>query len=392
MSILVRAGEHGDHTARIPALVAIGATLVAFWEGRRDSSSDTGEIVIRAATSTDGGATWSVPAVVTALPGRTCGNPVPVVLDADTILLVSTSNAATAHERDIVAGTVSGADSRRVHVQHVAMPELGATAPDDITASAKRDDWGWYATGPGHGLTLSSGRIVIPADHSVLPAPEDQQNRETVTAGSRSVDRPVGPHRSVYGAHLLLSDDRGRSWRIGHVEPGVAGCSGPNESSAALGADGDLVVSIRNEHRSLSEPTRALARSGDGGLTATLEPRPDLVMPRVQSALLDVPGSGSPVLVMSGPTDPQSRADLGLRHSVDGGRTWSAPWIVAPGPAAYSDLAITADGSLHLLHEGGELSPYELIRHHRIPAAALGSWFDASRRSGQPAYGAQSPV
>lgn len=362
MNTLVRAGDHGDHTARIPALVAIGTALVAFWEGRRDSGSDTGEICIRAAISADG-ATWSAPRTVTAMPGRTCGNPAPVVLDGSTVLLVSTSNAAAVHERDIVAGVVSPADSRRVHVQRIGLPDLSASEVADITDQAKREDWGWYATGPGHGTVLPSGRIVIPANHSVL----------------RPADRSGTDHRSVYGAHLVLSDDHGRTWRIGHVEPGGPGCSGPNESSAALGSEGELVVSIRNEHRADPEPTRALARSGDGGLTARLEPRPDLTMPRVQSALLGFELAGHRLLVMSGPADPEARADLALRHSQDSGRTWSSPWVIAAGPAAYSDLAVTDDGTLHLLHEGGGSSPYEVIRHHRIDPDQLRDWIQKSQ-------------
>lgn len=353
MSTVFRSGIGNNHTVRIPALVAVGPLLVAFCEGRRDSSSDTGEIVIQAATSADGGQSWSAPVETTAVPGRTCGNPMPVVLDEQTVLLVSTSNAAHAHERDIIAGRVGADEGRRVHSQRISVPDLVATPAVDITDQAKRDDWGWYATGPGHGIRLARGphrgRIVVPANHSVID----------------------GPGRSVYGAHLLLSDDDGRTWRIGHVEPGVAGCSGPNESSATELGESQVVVSIRNQCSGDDEVTRAFLVSDDGGVSGTLEPHGEITMPRIQSSVTTAQLDGRAVLVMSGPCDPRERAAMGLRLSVTGGRTWTEPWILGPGPAAYSDLAVDRDGVVHLVHECGEQSPYERIAHVAVDPSVL---------------------
>jgi len=39
------------------------------------------------------------------------------------------------------------------------------TKPVEITGAVKPPDWGWYATGPGVGIQLKSGRLLVPCDH-----------------------------------------------------------------------------------------------------------------------------------------------------------------------------------------------------------------------------------
>src|SRR3954466_7916176 len=89
-----RAGESEYHTYRIPALiVSAKGTLLAFCEGRRGSSSDSGDIDVLLRRSFDGGKTWSAGQTVADMGADTVGNPAPVV-DRKTgaILLLLTSN------------------------------------------------------------------------------------------------------------------------------------------------------------------------------------------------------------------------------------------------------------------------------------------------------------
>lgn len=350
-----RRGQFGHHTYRIPALVDTPHGLVVFAEGRRHGGGDSGEIELLARRSADGGHTWTEPAVVASRPGFTWGNPAPVLVDDDTILLLSCTNGADADEDAIRDGSVEPALTRRVHVQRISLPDLSATQSRDITDVAKLPHWGWYATGPCHGIVLRrgphAGRIVVACDHSD-------------TAAASSLSR--------YGCHLLLSDDGGGTWRIGLVESGSPTCSGPNECCATEVGDGDIVVSVRNEARDPGQVPRALVRSADGGETGVLEPRRDLVMPVVQgSATSTVLADGRELVVLCGPSDPDRRAGLALRGSSDGGRTFGDLLVVDAGPSAYSDLVVTPDGMLHVVWEGGESSPYEGIRHTVIDPAAL---------------------
>lgn len=47
---------------------------------------------------------------------------------------------------------------------------LSFSPPREITSCVKRDTWTWYATGPGHGVTLTNGRWVVPCCHALAMA------------------------------------------------------------------------------------------------------------------------------------------------------------------------------------------------------------------------------
>src|SRR5215467_614507 len=88
------AGRDGYHSYRIPAIVRTNkGALLAFCEGRKSGRGDAGNIDTLVARSTDGGKTWSKPAVVWDDGDNTCGNPAPVVdRDTGTIWLPLTWN------------------------------------------------------------------------------------------------------------------------------------------------------------------------------------------------------------------------------------------------------------------------------------------------------------
>src|ERR1035441_2756314 len=100
------AGQGGYHTYRIPSLIVTSnQTLLAFCEGRKDSSSDTGNIDLVLKRSADGGKTWSEQQVVWDDGPNTCGNPCPVVDKATgTIWLLLTHNPGDTGEAQISAG------------------------------------------------------------------------------------------------------------------------------------------------------------------------------------------------------------------------------------------------------------------------------------------------
>jgi sialidase-1 len=153
-------GHEGYHTFRIPALVvAPGGVLLAFAEGRRHGRGDAGEIDLVLKRSTDGGATWSPIQIIASERGMTCGNPCPVV-DTDTgvIWLPFCKNLADGGETLICQGKAP----RTVWLTHSVDGGVTWARPVEITAAVKQPDWTWYATGPGHGIQLRSGRLVVP--------------------------------------------------------------------------------------------------------------------------------------------------------------------------------------------------------------------------------------
>ena len=339
-TVVFQSGTDGYHTFRIPAIVRTDAgTLVAFAEGRRGGAGDAGEIDLVLRRSVDGGTTWGPLLVVHSDPPHTVGNPAPVVDPASgDIVLLTVRTAGWASEDRILSGEVEAADARRVLLQRGTSDGETWSSPQDVTDTVKPDGWRWYATGPGHAIALRhgpfAGRLVCPANHSTSDG---------------------------YGGHALLSDDGGRSWRIGAVQP-ADGVIDANETTAAELSDGRVYFSTRNQARGAST-TRAYALSDSGGESFD-QPyvlSPGLRTPVVQGSVLAI-GSR---LAYSGPSDPSARRRMAVRISSDGGLTWRTACVVSEAPAAYSDL-VDLGGQVGLLYETGETSAYETIRFERI--------------------------
>jgi sialidase-1 len=326
--------------------------LLAFCEGRLESARDWGRIHIVMKRSTDGGRTWGPLSVVAANGPDLAGNPAPVVLDTGRVLLVHVRSAASAAEHLIVRGEVSEADGRRVWVQHSDDEGLTWSEPREITERVKEPGWRWYATTPGHGIQLTGGRVVVPGNHTLPPAAGD-----------------LGDEPRYNNAHCLLSDDRGESWYLGHVDRDTSGHVNGNETTAAELPDGRVYFNTRTD--SLRPGNRADAHSADGGRTllAPFHPQPGLAGPVCQGSLLHL---GDPdVLLFSGPAHPTGRARMTLRASTDGGATWHDAHTVDDRPAAYSDLVRVDADTIGLLYETGDAGAYERIVFRRIPVSRL---------------------
>ncbi|MFD8716971.1 exo-alpha-sialidase [Streptomyces sp. NPDC059629] len=352
-SIPFRGGEEGYASFRIPAVVVSRTgTVLAFCEGRVNSAADHGHIAVVLKRSGDGGRTWG-PLQVTAGNGADlAGNPAPVVLDTGRILLVHVRSAASATEDAILRGQVPDADGRRVWVQHSDDDGVTWSAPEEITGSVKRAGWRWYATTPGHGLQLRSGRVVVPGNHSLPPAGTDNGTEGKYNSG-----------------HCLLSDDRGETWYLGYVDENTDGYINVNETTAAELPDGRVYFNTRND--SPAPGNRADAHSADGGRTLVkpFRPQAGLAAPVCEASVLQL--RDPDVLLYSGPGDPASRALMTIRASVDGGTTWRPVYTVDGLPAAYSDLTRIDAATVGLLYETGDFSAYTTITFRRVPVNRL---------------------
>jgi sialidase-1 len=354
-SVPFATGADGYDVYRIPAVIRTAHNaLVAFAEARA-SSSDSGRIVVVSKHSQDGGRTWGPLALVSGDGSDTRGNPT-AVLDprSGRIVLLTCSNGADATEGQIMAGQVSPEDSRRVWMQYSHDDGHTFTPPAD----AKRPDWRWYATGPGHAIALADGphrgRLVVPANHSTAPP-----------AGSSD----IGTEDKYYGGHCLLSDDGGDSWRIGFVDDTPDGVVNANETTVAQLPGGSLYFNARNQNGS-APGVRVDAVSEDGGesLRHPYAPQLQLIGPVVEGSLLRP--AGGPLL-FAGPADPDARADMTVRASQDGGRTWTTVRTMSALPAGYSDLVLISPGEVGLLYETGTATSYDRIAFARIPLREL---------------------
>jgi sialidase-1 len=331
-AVVFRVGEEGYHTYRIPAIVrAKNGDLLAFAEGRKKGSSDHGDIDIVVRRSRDGGNTWGPMRLVQDEwddpTGRVwIGNPTPVVDMMD-----------SEHPGRIwLAFTRSNAGMFVTHSD-----DQGETWAErrDLSSEALDSKWGWCAAGPVHAIQLErgkhAGRLVIPCDHRQKDA-------------------------STWGSHLMLSDDHGKTWRLGAVDTRpIADAVHPNECVAVELVDGRIYVNTRDQLGSSPE-TRAVAYSCDGGesFDAPFAVEPQITTPVVQNSAIRVAakdrGDAQNVLVYSCPGDAKERRHLAILLSFDEGATWPVKRIVHEGPAAYSDL-IRLDGErVGVLYEAGE--------------------------------------
>jgi sialidase-1 len=346
-------GKDGYNTYRIPALLVTSkGTLLAFCEGRKGSSSDTGDIDLLLKRSEDGGKSWSAQQVVWDNGTNTCGNPCPVQDKATGVVwLLLTWNRGDDHEGAIVNGTSK--DTRRAFVCHSKDDGKTWSKPVEITGTVKKPDWSWYATGPGVGIQLEhprhKGRLIIPCDHKV--------KGDAVR----------------YHSHAVYSDDHGITWRFGGSTE-----NGSNECQVIEREDGTLLLNMRRA-RGVNESYRIAATSKDGGMTWSKSSFDrTLIGPRCQGSLIRVERQGAekPLVLFSNPARKNARMAMTVRLSYDEGRTWPLSRVLHHGPSAYSCLAALPGGDLACLYEGGDAHPYANIVFFRFSL----EWLEQSGR------------
>ena len=341
-------GQKGYHTYRIPALaVTTKGTVLAFCEGRKNTSNDTGDIAMLLKRSTDNGRSWSEQQVIWDDAGNTCGNPCPVVdRETGTVWLLMTWNRGDNPEPQIIEQ--ESEDTRRAFVTYSEDDGVTWAAPKEITGDVKKPKWTWYATGPGAGIQIEhgpyKGRLVVPCDH--------------IEAGTKH-----------YYSHVIYSDDHGKTWKLGGSTPQHQ----VNECEVVELMGNRLMLNMRNYDQ--SQRTRRISISDDGGMTwGDIYPDPALIEPICQASVrrYSWPGAGvKDMILFSNPAHERERMNMTVRLSCDGGKTWSISKILHAGPSAYSCLVVLPDGDVACLYEAGEAHRSESMVLARFPLAWL---------------------
>ncbi|MES2371477.1 MAG: sialidase family protein [Bacteroidota bacterium] len=336
LNFLYKAGEAGYSCFRIPAIVATTkGTLLAFAEARKNGCGDAGNIDLVVKRSNDNGKTWSSLQMVWDDSTNTCGNPVPII-DRKTgnIILLSTWNLGTDHEKDIIAGRSK--DTRRVFVLSSKDDGLSWSSAKEITKNVKHDNWTWYATGPGSAIQIQKGghkgRLIVSTNHV-----ED-------TAAKRNY------------VQAIYSDNHGKSWKLG----GITRQDSMNESTIAELSDGRLMVNIRNASK---KRTRQVAISDDAGASwSDVFTDTVLIEPVCQANLISfITKDKRHALAFSNPASRTARTAMTARISYDDGKTWAYKKLLYNGPSAYSNMIFLPNGNLGCFYEAGYAKPYEGI-------------------------------
>ena len=351
-NIVFQAGQGGYESYRIPCLVATPkGTLLAFCEARRGTKGDWGSIDLMMRRSTDRGATWSAPRKIAEVAGPHRKNPLAVARN-----LAQDGEVTYNNPLAIVDGKTGSIhflfclEYMRAFHQHSDDDGQSFSPPVEITpafeAFRKHYDWKVLATGPGHGIQLTGGRLLAPVWLS------------TGTGGHA--------HRPSV-VTTIYSDDSGRTWQAGEIaaqdgQPLV----NPSESMAVELADGRVLLNMRSES---SEHRRASAVSPNGA-TGWTRPAFDqqLLEPICMASLcrLTLPAVDGKSRILFANPDNLDRADgkatpgrgrdrknLTVKLSYDEGQTWPVARSLDAGVSGYSDLAVGADHTIYCLYEQG---------------------------------------
>ncbi|MHA1109677.1 MAG: sialidase family protein [Promethearchaeota archaeon] len=299
-------GEAGREY-RIPSMLVLpGDVILAFTESRTEAYMDWGDIDLVMKRSTDGGDNWSDIIILESNGTRTVGNPCPVW----------NSNTSTIH-------MIYTVDNKLVFEIHSS--DLGLTWSEprhiteeiglDITWNTDRFDF-QYGTGPGIGIQMTTGRMVIPSYYF----------------GEK-------------GSHVIYSNDNGTTWHKG-ADLGIGG-----ECQVVELLNGTLYINARNA----GGRGRYVATSSDGGNTWNSW---------VEDSELPDLGCMASVIryTHAGPyqnallfTNPYSsiRTNLTLQISLDEGASWEIDTVLFEGSSAYSQLGELSDGTICFLAEAG---------------------------------------
>ena len=362
-SVVFESGQDGIDTYRIPAVAKTpDGTIVVVAEARTRSPLDTDAHHLVAKRSTDNGRTWGE--LIEVAPQDT---PEDGCYPSDPVLSAPTSGDAAG---DLVVVFHPCRDGGGLHSSRSTddgatwseMEPLDLDAVDGLAAA----DVERLRSGPGHGIELTGG----PAEGRLVMAADTGLSGDTPTVA------------------LLLSDDGGRSWRIGaHATTPTSDTMDPDESAVAQLADGTVVVSSRNAApRSTNRvqmfvsPDGEQVLPGPDGNPFTLTA--DLGVPGVQGSLLTLPDRGQ--VVLSSPSDPTTRRGLRLWTSADA-KAWQPGPVPVPGPAAYSDLVLIDDDDIAVVVEVGDRHPYERIDFVPVAVESLDTDAELPARDDDPA-------
>ena len=317
---LFQRGSDGYDCYRIPSLIVTKrGTVLAFVEARKNNCSDHGDVDLGVKRSIDNGRTWNKMQIIADDGSHTMGNPCPVV------------------ERQ--TGTI-WLPFCRTNKKILIMKSIddGKTWSDpiDITRQAANPAWHWFGTGPGHGIQMSNGRLVIPCWADEKPK--------------------LG---AIQLSYVFYSDDRGTTWKVG--SPLNANAS--DECECVELEDGTLYMNARSRQ---GKKKRAYAFSKDGGQSwSSVKYDPRLPERSCQGSLVrftDTERFKRNRILLALPTNRDARTRMTVFLSYDECHNWPVSKLVHEGSSAYSDLAVTPDSHVLLLYEAENYSKITLAR------------------------------
>jgi len=327
---LFHAGDGGYNVMYAPTLVRTNdGTILAIAEGRSIERNDGTSYALIMRRSTDGGVSWSpLTAIHSIAPNSNnyIGNPAPVV-DSTTgeVFLLFTRNNSTIF---VTSSKDNGQTwSNPVEITNsVKVTSNGNPNPEAFPSTP----WGWYATGPGHGIQIQNGpyagRLIIGCDHRI-----------------------TADNSGISWSHVIYSDDHGLTWHLGGgLEQDNVQDNYSNEASVVERSDGSLYMSIRVNGGAV---IHGYSYSFDGGMHWThMEMDARLTTSSVQDSVLRV---NDHTILLSAPDTTGMRGRMTIWASYDDGDNWVKLKSVFFEYAGYSDMVLVGPDTVLLAYNRG---------------------------------------
>jgi sialidase-1 len=330
------AGQDNCHTYRIPGLATTNkGTLIAVYDNRYRSGGDLpGDVDVGMSRSTDGGATWDAMRVIMDM-----GNDKKWLYDGvgDPEVLVDKVNgriwvgATWSHGNRSWNGSGPGmepAETGQFMLSHSDDDGKTWSKPRNITKQIKDPKWRFVLQGPGRGITMRDGTLVLAAQYRSAPG---------------------DPHQGKPFSTMISSKDRGETWQIG---TGVK--VDTTEAQLVELEDGVLMINCRDNRRG----SRSVYTTNDLGKTWTQHAtsRHGLIEPTCMASLLRIDHKElGRLLLFSNPNTPAGRFDMTMKVSTDDGATWPSRWHTRYDQrlgAGYSCLTRVGDEHVGVVYEG----------------------------------------
>lgn len=311
--LLRKNGQDGVHTYRIPGLATSKkGTLLAVFDLRHDNAGDLpGNIDVGLTRSTDDGETWSATQRVIDYEDSGVGDPC-ILVDHETGRIFVAALWSKGKRAWFGSGPgMSPEETGQFVIAHSDDDGVTWSKPVSITSQIKKPEWRLCFDGPGCGIQLRDGTLVIPAQF-------------------RDVDGT--PHSC-----FIASKDHGDTWTMSPP------CDGPTSEAQLVETKGGMLISMRDESRSGQRKWQRW----DGAKWS--EPWLRLPDPVCQASLVRHPNG---TLLFSNPADSTSRVRLTVRESRDDGETWSEGRVIDPRGSMYSCMSVMRDGRIAMVYEG----------------------------------------